>query len=174
MSDPLTRTWNSEGIRTLIQETVLHASRSKDQVGVGMLELIGLENLIVEYGHPFVAGLCREFSRRVVQSMRAHDSIGHLRLGEFGLVMTRVLDREDLMNRMLMLQQIVDKVASNAERPTELTAKVGCRFITASTPISPVGAMEQVEEALSGMDESEWADPMIIGDKGDASQPSAA
>lgn len=150
MIDPLTRVWNAEGIKMLIQESVDQAEDQRERVGIAMLELTGLDSYRQRFGHPGCDDLIVRFTRAALKSMKAFDSIGRLRGGEFGILMNRVCSRDDLYDRSVMLQMIADELAPTHDDPSlRIGARIASVLVHPNHTTSAAQAMEQVECMLA-------------------------
>lgn len=152
MIDPLTRVWNAEGIKMLIQESVDQAEDQRERVGIAMLQLTGLDEYRKRFGHPSCDELIIRFTRAALKSMKAFDSIGRLRGGEFGVLMNRVCSRDDLYDRSVMLQMIADDLThTHCDPPLRIGARLASVLVHPNHTTSAAQAMEQVECMLAGV-----------------------
>jgi len=167
MIDPLTRAWNAEGIETVIQESIIQRSRSGDQVAIAMLNLTGLDDVRRLHGNALCDELIRSFSKKARMTLRTHDSMGRLRGGEFGFVLTRVSDHDELLDRLLLLEQVLDQVRSQLGLdPGSIDSRVGCYLIQSNDPISSQALFEQVAGLVSRAESSGKPDPVIASSRG--------
>lgn len=162
MVDPLTRIWNSEGIQTLINEGVQYAKHKNQSIGVGMLELRGIQGIASTQGQAASDEFIFEFSRRSLQILKDFDSIGRLRFGEFGFMINRVYSGDDLYDRLAMLQQIADELCStNQKMHDRVHACIGAYLIDPKHPTSAQIAMERAEELVTRASSDRSSHPLI-------------
>lgn len=150
MIDPLTRIWNAEGIKTVIQETVNQAKQKGQRVGVAMFELTGLEWYARQHGLPAGDELLVNYTRRALKAMKPSDSIGRLREGEFALLLSNITNKDDLYDRTAIFQMIADDLAPAAQdRSERLCARIAGVMLHPQHPAGSAQAMEHVEEILA-------------------------
>jgi two-component system cell cycle response regulator len=81
--DFLTRLWNRSSILDILQRELMRGARENRAVGVVLADLDRFKNVNDTFGHFAGDALLREFSRRMLVSMRAYDSIGRYGGEEF-------------------------------------------------------------------------------------------
>ncbi|HEY1755919.1 MAG TPA: diguanylate cyclase [Bryobacteraceae bacterium] len=85
--DFLTNLWNRSSILDILQKELVRGGREKRPVGVVLADLDRFKNVNDSYGHFAGDALLREFSRRMLLSMRAYDSIGRYGGEEFLIIL---------------------------------------------------------------------------------------
>jgi diguanylate cyclase (GGDEF)-like protein len=85
--DFLTRLWNRSAILDILQRELVRATREGRPVGVVLADLDRFKSVNDSFGHFAGDSLLREFSRRMLASMRAYDSIGRYGGEEFLIVL---------------------------------------------------------------------------------------
>jgi len=81
--DFLTRLWNRSSILDILQRELVRGTRENRPVGVVLADLDRFKNVNDTFGHFAGDALLREFSRRMLISMRPYDSIGRYGGEEF-------------------------------------------------------------------------------------------
>jgi len=81
--DFLTRLWNRSSILDILQRELVRGARENRPVGVVLADLDRFKNVNDSFGHFAGDALLREFSRRMLASMRSYDSIGRYGGEEF-------------------------------------------------------------------------------------------
>ncbi len=81
--DFLTRLWNRSAILDILQRELVRGTRENRCVGVVLADLDRFKNVNDSFGHFAGDALLREFSRRMLASMRSYDSIGRYGGEEF-------------------------------------------------------------------------------------------
>jgi len=149
MIDPLTRTWNAEGIKTLIEETVNHANRSEETVCVSKLTLGRVKAFDSEHGPAAGDILISTFARECLTLLEPHDSIGHLLRDEFSLILTKVKDEHDVIDRLLKFQQLADCVQMDGiDGSTRLSARVAALIVPPGSKRDIHHLLGKVEDAM--------------------------
>lgn len=85
--DFLTRLWNRSSILDILQRELTRAARENRQVGVVLADLDRFKNVNDTFGHFAGDAVLREFSRRMLASMRPYDSIGRYGGEEFLIIL---------------------------------------------------------------------------------------
>ena len=85
--DFLTRLWNRSSILDILQRELVRAWRESRLVGVVLADRDRFKSVNDSFGHFAGDSLLREFSRRMLASMRAYDSIGRYGGEEFLIVL---------------------------------------------------------------------------------------
>jgi two-component system, cell cycle response regulator len=85
--DFLTRLWNRSAILDILQRELVRATRESRPVGVVLADLDRFKSVNDSFGHFAGDSLLCEFSRRMLASMRAYDSIGRYGGEEFLIVL---------------------------------------------------------------------------------------
>lgn len=175
MIDPVTRVWNAEGMHTMISESARHASASGDQIGVGLLEIVGLYDPDTQLSNTDRDTLIRGFARRAIGMTPAHDSIGRMRRGEFGMVFTRVFDAQDLRQRLSALHAIIDELCDDLGMPAvSLRPASACYLLEPEDPIGVAELTERIEDGVLCAARAGQTTPQIIPEGCEESQPKAA
>ncbi|MFG0314059.1 MAG: GAF domain-containing protein [Phycisphaerales bacterium] len=162
MIDPLTRVWNADGIKTVIQESVNQSKQKGQRVGVAMFELAGLDEYAREHGLPACDELLFRFTRRALKAMKPSDSIGRLRAGEFAMVLSNIADKDDLYDRTAILQMVADDLTPSCDTlPASLCGRIAGVLLHPQHQVGAAQAMEYVEEILSHRHAQGSAIPLI-------------
>lgn len=85
--DFLTRLWNRSSILDILQRELTRAVRENRQVGVVLADLDRFKSVNDTFGHFAGDAVLREFSRRMLASMRPYDSIGRYGGEEFLIIL---------------------------------------------------------------------------------------
>ena len=85
--DFLTRLWNRSSILDILQRELSRAARENRPVGVVLADLDRFKNVNDTFGHFAGDAVLREFSRRMLGSMRPYDSIGRYGGEEFLIIL---------------------------------------------------------------------------------------
>lgn len=85
--DFLTHLWNRPSILEILQRELARGARENRPVGVVLADLDRFKNVNDSFGHFAGDALLREFSRRMLASMRSYDSIGRYGGEEFLIVL---------------------------------------------------------------------------------------
>ncbi len=85
--DFLTRLWNRSSILEILQREISRAARENRAVGVILADLDRFKNVNDTFGHFAGDAVLREFSRRMLGSMRPYDSIGRYGGEEFLIIL---------------------------------------------------------------------------------------
>jgi diguanylate cyclase (GGDEF)-like protein len=85
--DFLTRIWNRSSILDILQRELSRAGRENRSVGVVMADLDRFKSVNDTYGHFAGDAVLREFTRRMLTSMRSYDAIGRYGGEEFLIVL---------------------------------------------------------------------------------------
>jgi two-component system cell cycle response regulator len=81
--DFLTHLWNRSSILDILQRELVRGTRENRPVGVVLADLDRFKNVNDSFGHFAGDALLREFSRRMLLTMRVYDSIGRYGGEEF-------------------------------------------------------------------------------------------
>jgi two-component system, cell cycle response regulator len=81
--DFLTHLWNRSSILDILQKELVRGARENRSVGVVLADLDRFKNVNDTFGHFAGDALLREFSRRMLVSMRSYDAIGRYGGEEF-------------------------------------------------------------------------------------------
>jgi len=163
MIDPLTRLWNAEGVQTLIRETIIHAKRSGDQVAVAMLSLEGLDAYKEVHGIPAYERLIQEFSQKATTQLVAFDSIGHLRDGDFGIMMTRVASAEDALKRLAKIRDIARSFSvADDHGKLPIDASIACIVHEPGSPTQSPQIIEYAEDLITQIRHGDAINPIRI------------
>ena len=168
--DPLTRIWNADGIKTLIQETITRSKMTNDRIGITMIEIADYDQIVKEQGPAAADELAIEFSRKALEAMKPHDSLGHLRKGEFCALNIKLRDRDMLMDRLGIMQMVADEL----NHGIKIGAQMCSMFLNPRSSTNAQTAMQLVEEKLAAMSKDEWFPPEIIDDPDGHNQSCAA
>jgi GGDEF domain-containing protein len=173
--DPLTRVWNADGITTLIKETVARSKATNDSIGVGMIEITGLDQFKQDFGGAAADEIVLEFSRRALAVMKPHDSIGHLRGGEFGILNIKLVHKDGLLDRLGILQMIADELSQSLRyEGHQIGARVCSMLLNPNTTTTGKQAVMLVEESLTQMPKNECSMPQVVDDPNTSDQSCAA
>ncbi|CAN0596241.1 unnamed protein product, partial [Laminaria digitata] len=145
--DPLTRIWNAEGIKLLTEESIKHAEQSEEQVCIAMLDLNGVNRIRSELGQPAGDAHLSSFTKAALQTMDQADSIGRLCDNEFAMILTRVADTEDAVDRLAKLQLAADSI--KVEGIDRLGTRTAGILIALDQRRSITLVLEQVENAIA-------------------------
>jgi two-component system, cell cycle response regulator len=85
--DFLTRLWNRSSILDILQRELSRGARENRQVGVVLADLDRFKTVNDTFGHFAGDAVLREFSRRMLASMRPYDSIGRYGGEEFLIIL---------------------------------------------------------------------------------------
>lgn len=85
--DFLTRLWNRSSILDVLQRELTRAVRENRPVGVVLADLDRFKSVNDTFGHFAGDAVLREFSRRMLSSMRPYDSIGRYGGEEFLIIL---------------------------------------------------------------------------------------
>jgi two-component system cell cycle response regulator len=85
--DFLTRIWNRSSILDILQREMTRADRERRPVGLVLADLDRFKSVNDSHGHFAGDAVLREFTRRMLASMRPYDSIGRYGGEEFLLVL---------------------------------------------------------------------------------------
>ena len=163
MIDPLTRVWNAEGIKLLTEESIKHAEQSEEQVCIAMLDLNGVNRIRSDLGQPAGDAHLSSFTKAALETMNQADSIGRLCDKEFAMILTRVNDADDAVDRLAKLQLVADTIKVDGIDGID---RLGTR--TAGVLIAPhqyrsiTSVLEQVENAIAQARSMECPSPQIF------------
>src|SRR5579862_1794375 len=85
--DFLTRIWNRSSILDIFQRELTRGAREQRPVGVVLADLDHFKTINDTYGHFAGDAVLREFTRRILSSMRPYDAIGRYGGEEFLMVL---------------------------------------------------------------------------------------
>ena len=85
--DFLTRLWNRSSILDILQRELSRATRENRTIGVVLADLDRFKSVNDTFGHFAGDAVLREFSRRMLTTMRSYDSIGRYGGEEFLIVL---------------------------------------------------------------------------------------
>ena len=85
--DFLTRLWNRASILDILQRELARGARENRSIGVVLADLDHFKSVNDSFGHFAGDAVLREFSRRMLNSMRPYDSIGRYGGEEFLMVL---------------------------------------------------------------------------------------
>ena len=85
--DFLTRLWNRSSILDILQRELARGARENRSIGVVLADLDHFKSVNDSFGHFAGDAVLREFSRRMLNSMRPYDSIGRYGGEEFLMVL---------------------------------------------------------------------------------------
>lgn len=87
LMDPLTRLWNRRGASVLIKGALDAARDQGSTVGIAILDLDNFKRINDSYGHQIGDEVLRKAALRLIQGLRANDSVCRVGGDEFLLVM---------------------------------------------------------------------------------------
>jgi len=87
MMDPLTRLWNRRGASVMIKNALETARLQGSSVGIAILDLDNFKRINDTYGHQIGDEVLRKTALRIIQSVRASDSVYRIGGDEFLLLM---------------------------------------------------------------------------------------
>ncbi|GAB4211878.1 MAG: hypothetical protein Fur007_03110 [Rhodoferax sp.] len=94
--DVLTELPNRALCQLRLREAVAHARSAQEQVAVLFIDLDRFKLINDTLGHPVGDGLLRVVAQRLVQAVRAHDTVSRLGGDEFVIIMRHVVGRDEL------------------------------------------------------------------------------
>ena len=94
MHDPLTKLPNRILVTEQLQQTILHAQRSKTTFAVLMMDLDNFKEVNDTLGHPEGDRLLIDVAERLSDSIRDSDTVGRLGGDEFAMVLPKICENE--------------------------------------------------------------------------------
>ncbi len=146
--DALTSLWDRGAIMSLLQSELSRSRRDGQPVSVILCDVDYFKFINDTHGHPAGDAVLEEISRRMLHSVRAHDSVGRYGGEEFLIVLGGV-DREHLQLRAEQLQ--------NAIRSTPCETVAGPLLVSISAGAITVGTCQrkiEVDQVLRMVDQS--------------------
>jgi diguanylate cyclase (GGDEF)-like protein len=87
MMDPLTRLWNRRGASVMIKGAIETARQQGSSIGIAILDLDNFKRINDTYGHQIGDEVLRKTALRIIQGVRATDSVYRIGGDEFLLLM---------------------------------------------------------------------------------------
>lgn len=174
--DPLTRTWNARGIQTLLQSSLQRAKHTSERVAIAMIDLDGLGELPGAMSRPDTETLIFDYSRIAMGAIKPHDTLGRLHDATFGVVMTKVRDEGDLLERLRALQAGAEQlVRDKDDGATSLRIHAIAAFANPDAADSSYRTLSSIEAAMATLRDTPSPQAMILPTlESDRTQPHAA
>jgi diguanylate cyclase (GGDEF)-like protein len=148
MMDPLTRLWNRRGAAVVIKSALDAARDDKTTIGIAVLDLDNFKRINDTYGHQVGDEVLRKTALRLIQHIRANDSVCRIGGDEFLLLM-RDIDSEAARRTTERLRRsIVDHPIPTRLGQVRVSTSVGfaVRSVSSSTTVEEL--IHQADQAL--------------------------
>ena len=107
MHDPLTGLPNRILVTEQLQQTILHAQRSKTTFAVLMMDLNNFKEVNDTLGHPEGDRLLIDVAQRLSEAVRDSDTVGRLGGDEFALVLPKICEKEAVSVAEKIIQKLL-------------------------------------------------------------------
>lgn len=112
--DPLTRTWNRNGIQEIYNRELAHATRDESFVGCILIDIDHFKSVNDTYGHDMGDAVLKRVADRIRLSVRPYDSIGRMGGEEFLVLLPK--------SSRAVVRLVAERIRSSVEcTPIELT-----------------------------------------------------
>lgn len=136
--DPLTRTWNRNGIQEIYNRELAYATRDKSCVGCIVIDIDHFKSVNDTHGHDMGDAVLKRVADRIRLSVRPYDSIGRMGGEEFLVLLPQ--------SSRAVVSMVAERIRSSVEStPIELsdgatlavTISLGTTFFQGSSELQP-------------------------------------
>jgi two-component system cell cycle response regulator len=146
--DFLTHLWNRSSILDILQKELVRGTRENRPVGVVLADLDRFKSVNDSYGHFAGDALLREFSRRMLLSMRAYDSIGRYGGEEFLIILPGCDENCSGSQAERMRGALANEPMVIGEGSLTVTGSFGATSWRPGMPVHPENLIRTADNAL--------------------------
>jgi two-component system, cell cycle response regulator len=146
--DFLTRLWNRSSILDILQRELVRGTRENRPVGVVLADLDRFKNVNDSFGHFAGDALLREFSRRMLLSMRIYDSIGRYGGEEFLTILPGCDEKCCANQAERMRVALANEAMTIGDAGLTITASFGATSWRPGTPVHSENLIRTADTAL--------------------------
>ena len=111
-----------------LRQTISRARRSKEKIAVMFMDLDGFKEVNDEHGHAVGDELLRQVSKRVVNTLRASDTIARIGGDEFTVIVTDINHADDVANIAGKILSAIKDVYTVDDSRFTVSASIGISF----------------------------------------------
>jgi diguanylate cyclase (GGDEF)-like protein len=148
MMDPLTRLWNRRGASVLIKGALEGAREQASTVGIAVLDLDNFKRINDTYGHQIGDEVLRKTALRLIQSLRANDSVCRIGGDEFLLVMKDVDSQMARQTTERLRRTVVGTAIATRQGNITVSTSIGYVVRKADSNTSVEELMDWADQAL--------------------------
>ncbi len=146
--DSLTLIWNRSSILDILDREISRGNREKRALGVVLADLDHFKSVNDTYGHFAGDAVLREFSRRMLGSIRAYDAIGRYGGEEFLIVLPGCDNANTLNQAERMRVALAGEPMSIHDGRRVVSASFGATSMLPSAPTDAESLIRVADSAL--------------------------
>ncbi len=146
--DFLTHLWNRSSILDILQKELVRGTRENRPVGVVLADLDRFKNVNDSFGHFAGDALLREFSRRMLLTMRVYDSIGRYGGEEFLTILPGCDEKCCANQAERMRLALANEPMAIGEAGLTITASFGATSWRSGMPVNAENLIRTADSAL--------------------------
>ncbi len=146
--DFLTRLWNRSSILDILQRELARGTRENRPVGVVLADLDRFKNVNDSFGHFAGDAVLREFSRRMLLSMRPYDAIGRYGGEEFLIILPGCDENCSANQAERMRVALANEPMLIGDAALTITASFGATSWRPGLPVNSENLIRTADNAL--------------------------
>jgi diguanylate cyclase (GGDEF)-like protein len=145
--DPLTGLVNRRVIEDQLPSMITDHQASNMSMGLIYFDLDGFKPVNDNLGHDTGDALLKQIASTVRKSVRSDDIVARVGGDEFVVVLNRIENEKDLINRGKQILLKIEAIKSVNGKPVDVSASLGCLLVGARTPKELASSQKLIREA---------------------------
>lgn len=163
--DPLTRLWNLDGIRTIMDEFLHRVAQSQTYMSSIMIDLTNYKQINASIGHPAADNLLREISKNILKEFGDDCIVSRIGPDQFLILLDTLTCIDSFSRTVDHIQDFIDQFPiSGVQERTTLGGAISAVLVDGRSDCSTCAVFETLDEGMYNAKMSHELQITILGD----------